>query len=252
MQKYIINLFGLEKYENLRKIPKNSFYNQEWFSKSNENLFVKNIESIYLIWALNKTNINIEEYKTDEYNYSEIYFVNVQMKSMKKYNEIMELLHSMIPNPLILLISCENEFQISAATKRINKVDKTKQVIQEYFKTGIIDKNNILNDFQLDLNTKNQSFDNFYRFYNDYCMKIFSYNIYEITWTYKTIDKNNYWDLSILYNVYHKALLELKSLEYEKAQMLSMWDQATLHLSIVEKTKQIHIIQSNMKKVFSI
>jgi hypothetical protein len=105
------------------------------------------------------------------------------LKSITKIDDIIKIIHNIIPNPCIITLQYNDYIYISTATKRINKNDKTKQVIEEYFDTSKLDLDylsEIEKEFLKDINIKNNSFENFKRFYLDISNKIFIFNIQEL------------------------------------------------------------------------
>ena len=248
----LIEIFLLKEYENIRKIQKNIFYKEDNFSKSYEKLFTKDVDSIYIISALNKNSINISNYKTEEHNYSEIYYLYVSLKSDKNITEINKIIHSIIPNPCIIILWYSDSIIISTATKRISKNDKTKQVIEDYFITDKIDleyQTDIEKEFIKDISLINNSFENFRRFYTDISNKILIIKISNLRWWYKKTSLENIWKLLEYYNEYKKLNIELSSINTEYKNEISMWWKAIIYSKIVEKEKEIEKIKEDIKNI---
>lgn len=252
MLEKIINIFGLEKYQNIRKIPKNTFYKQDDFNKTNEKLFLKEIESINLISALNKTNINIKEYENEERIYLEIYFLIVELKSKDRVNEIANIIQTFIPNPSIIILKFTDEVKICSANKRKSKAEKDKQVIEDFFISNWIDLELLENsdeNFLKDLDIHKNSFENFYRFYTGFSDKIFMHNIKNIIWEYK----NPKWiDLEKL----KKFNKEIKNFEKEKnilenqyKEEIEMWEKAKIFMKKSEIDKKINEIKNFINSI---
>jgi len=222
----IINILWLKEYENIRKISKNTFYKEDDFSKSNEKLFTNDIDSIYIISALNKNVINIAGYKTEEHNYIEIYYIYVSLKSNKRLSDIKKIIHNIIPNPCIIIFWYWNNIVISTATKRISKNDKTKQVIEDYYTTHKIDLDyltDIEKEFLEDIKLTNNSFENFKRFYIDFSNKILIIRMSELRWWYIKTNLENIWKLLELYKNNKRILIDITNLNKEYDLEIAMW-----------------------------
>lgn len=248
----IIEILWLEKYQNIRKIPKNTFYKALDFSKTNEKIFTNDIENIFIISAINKNNINILDYKTDELNYSEIYYLFVSLKSDKKISDIHKIIHTIIPNPVVLILNYKDNIIFSTAKKRINKNDKTKQVIERYFITEKIDINYLNNtdkEFLDDIYITKNSFENFFRFYMDISNKIVIFNLVNIRWWYKKTHLENIDKLIKRLDDIKKIELEITLLESEYKNEIAMWPKAVLHSKIVKKKQEIKNIEEEIKNI---
>lgn len=252
MKNRLIEIYWLKEYENIRKIPKNTFYKEDDFNKTYEKLFTKDVDSIHIISALNKNIINISTFKNDDYNYSEIYYIFVSLKSKTKIEDIIKIIHNIVPNPCVITLQYNENIYISTATKRINKNDKTKQVIEEYFDTSKLDLDylsEIEKEFLEDINIKNNSFENFKRFYLDISNKIFIFNIQELRWGYKKTSVENIDMLINKFKNYKKIKNELITIESNFKEEITMWAEAILHTQIVEKKKELEKIIKEIKEV---
>lgn len=248
----IIEILWLEKYQNIRKIPKNTFYKALDFSKTNEKIFTNDIDSIFVLSALNKNNINISDYVTDELNYSEVYYIFVSLKTDKKIWDITKIIHTIIPNPVVLILNYKDNIIISTAKKRINKNDKTKQVIERYFITEKIDieyLSNFEKEFLDDIYLTKNSFENFFRFYVDISSKIIIFNLLEIRWWYKKISLENIDILTKKLDEIKKLEWEIFLLESEYKNEIAMWPKAILHSKIVKKKQEIKNIEEEIKNI---
>lgn len=248
----IIEILWLEKYQNIRKIPKNTFYKIDDFSKTNEKIFTNDIENIFIISAINKNNINILDYKTDELNYSEIYYLFVSLKSDKKISDIHKIIHTIIPNPVVLILNYKDNIIFSTAKKRINKNDKTKQVIERFFITEKIDINYLINtdkEFLDDIYLTKNSFENFFRFYMDISNKIVIFNLVNIRSGYKKTHLENIDKLIKRLDDIKKIEWEITLLESEYKNEIAMWPKAVLHSKIVKKKQEIKNIEEEIKNI---
>ena len=116
----------------IRNLPKKVFYEQADFSKAERELFTSDVESIYLIGAMNQQTMQIAEIKSEEYVYAEIDWIYVKLRAHKQARKITQLLHKSLPNPLVCIIeSHQGKWQLSAAHKRLNKNSASKTIVEE-------------------------------------------------------------------------------------------------------------------------
>lgn len=241
MQERIIQILWLQDYQTIKRIPKKEFYDEEDFSRQHEKLFTSWVDSIVLLSALNKDTINIAPHITEEHDYQEVYYIHITLKSLKKASEVCSIIHSIIPPSCVLMLSYGSKCIFSVAQKRINKNDKNKQVIEQIHITPVIDlehteqqEQKFLDDISL---TKN-NFDTFKRFYLDISGKIFIFLLSDIRWWYITTKLEN---LPLLYEQYN-LLIDIDSrlvhMQQEYNNLLSLGEQAKLHIEIRKLQKR--------------
>ena len=248
----LLDILDLKKYENIRKIPKNTFYKEDDFNRINEKMFTSFIDTIYIITALNKNVINITDYKTEDYNYSEIYYIYVSLKELNKTDEIIKIIHSIIPNPCIVILWYNEKIILSTAKKRISKNDKTKQVIEDFFITEGIKLEYLSNEekeFIEDIKLTKNSFENFMRFYVDISNKILIFNLQEIIWWYRKTHLENMDKLLYKYKEVKEFEREKSALEKEYKDEVAMWQQAALHSKMVELDEKLEQLKKTIKEI---
>lgn len=164
-----------------KRLTKKQF--KENFSlKANEKkILTDNIDNITLEYFLSKNTINILPYIDEEKDYSEVAFVRVDISNRNKVKQIADIIQN-IPHLLIVIFSFENSICINISPKRINKADSNKLVVEENYFTKWIDLDSIdalEKEFISKLDIHNQSFTDFFSFYNSYLDKIIAFNASE-------------------------------------------------------------------------
>lgn len=140
MKELVYNLLEFEKSTIANKrLPKNAFYNTLDLSKKEEKIIQEDIDSIYILTVYNKNTINIESYLDDEFNYSEIDWIFVNLNNNKKCKSVLELIHKLIPNQTIVVLSYEDNICFSTTIKKLNKVEMGKVVIDKIIASPWID-----------------------------------------------------------------------------------------------------------------
>ncbi|WP_215142164.1 DUF4391 domain-containing protein [Exiguobacterium qingdaonense] len=154
-----------------RKIPKKAFFTQANLSKSEKEMFTSQIESIYLLSVMNEQSMNIPVYQVDEFNYSEVVWIYVELRDMKNINRIIGTIHKAIFNPVVLVLSSpEGHFLMSTSHKRLNKNDKTKVVVDQPTKTDWFNPQEDDTPYTKLMNSlfvSNLSFESLYSIYED-------------------------------------------------------------------------------------
>lgn len=117
---------------NKQRVPVKMLIDQLQPTPANKRLIESHVASIYLVSLLNEQTIHYRAYKDDEYSYQAIYVLQVTLKKDDQLTDLSVQLHSAFPEPTILLMDYASDREwISAAPKRINRVDTTKTVLDD-------------------------------------------------------------------------------------------------------------------------
>lgn len=117
---------------NKQRVPVKILIDQLQPTPVNKRLIESHVASIYLVSLLNEQTIHYRAYKDDEYSYQAIYVLQVTLKKDDQLTDLSVQLHSAFPEPTILLMDYASDKEwISAAPKRINRLDTTKTVLDD-------------------------------------------------------------------------------------------------------------------------
>jgi hypothetical protein len=159
----------VEKYINFpvkildKRIPKKELL-ENLNLNSSQKKYLKEIEKISILFLLNKDTINILPFIDEIYDYSSILVLEVTLKSDKHLKQLSSILQ-LIPQNLMIFFIYDDKITLSLASKRINKNDPTKMVIEkEYIFT--FDNSNDLAKLDFSKAIKTNLFV-FYRYYID-------------------------------------------------------------------------------------
>ena len=189
MQEELDAIFGFSALtiNQSRNIPKASFYEHDDFTNSRKKLFTEDIEKIRIIAICDKNTINIEPLVNEDRVYKEIFFLQVELKDRSNHKKISEIIHQIIPNPVVILFTFGNELLVSAAPKRLSKQEKGKIVVEGEFNSiwvDLKDSNEERKKFLRNLHLKNFRFDNLYLFYADITKSVIFSSFIELAETY--------------------------------------------------------------------
>ena len=95
------------------------------------------IFSMHLVSILNEQTIHIRLFKDDNYSYQSIYVFMIELKKDDSIVSLSNLIHSVFPEPTILVYKIQDSYYISLAEKRINKVEEGKTVVEDVIITHI-------------------------------------------------------------------------------------------------------------------
>lgn len=113
------------------RIPVKTLVEQLQAEPSQKKLLETHIASIYLVSLLNEQTIRIRVYKDDNYSFMAIYVLQIELKASDQLSDLCELIHSAFPESTLLLLKYKDIEYLSSASKRINRNDKTKTVVED-------------------------------------------------------------------------------------------------------------------------
>lgn len=113
------------------RIPVKTLVEQLQAEPSQRKLLETHVASIYLVSLLNEQTMRIRAYKDDYYSFMAIYILQIELKANDQLSDLCELIHSAFPESTLLLLKYKDKEYLSSASKRINRSDKTKTVIED-------------------------------------------------------------------------------------------------------------------------
>lgn len=162
------------------RIPKNTFINNPeiQLKREEKTLLKEEIDNIYLMYSLKPTWLNISKYEDDDIRYEEIEILKVKVNNENKYMKVCELLQKYIQYPILVVVEYKNKIRINAAIKKINKVDRSKLIVEEMICTDWINLDNLNAKESLfiqSLSISNLNRNNLFSLYDDYVNRIKGY-----------------------------------------------------------------------------
>ena len=126
--------------------------------------YLKEIEKINLLYLLNKDTTTIPPFVDETNDYSSILVLEVILNSDKHIKQLSSILQ-LIPQNLMIFFIYDDKITLSLASKRINKNDPTKMVIEKEYIFTFEDKN-LLEKLDFNKAPKTNLF-MFYKYYID-------------------------------------------------------------------------------------
>ncbi|ASK64229.1 hypothetical protein CFK37_19795 [Virgibacillus phasianinus] len=231
MRRQLIDIFDMPKKTIFnRKIAKKQFYEQGQLTPDEKELLTTEIESIYLLAICKQDTIKISKYVNEDKRYEEIYWLSVSFKTINRYERMVKLFHKVLPNPIVIIASDENEnISISAAHKRINNNDETKIAVGNVIQSPWIklsDVNDGVQRFLQRIRFNNLSYSNLWAFYESVHSAITMSLLIENISTYPKISTSSEELLPLItsFNDVDKSIDQLRQLQKEQLDFGGRWN----------------------------
>ncbi|MBM7707204.1 hypothetical protein JOD03_002143 [Chryseomicrobium aureum] len=244
MREWLINRLQIPQRTVLnRKIPKKAFFTQTDLSTTEKELFTSDIEGMHLISVMNQQSMNIPSFQDDEFNYSEVVWIYVDLRITKNINKIASAIHKAIPNPVVLVAgSSEGRILLSTSHKRLNKNDKTKVVVEQPTITDWFnprEEDTAYSKFLNALVVSNLSFENLYSIYEDIQQLIKCEEVIQLVGTIPTSKDKREEVVNILRNV-QKHRKNIEQLQLEQKGQVDFGKKMELHMKIKRQEQEIN------------
>lgn len=219
-----------------QRIPVQTIVDAHELGRAEEKLLRNHISSIYLIAALNESTISVRTHKDEDMVYEEIHILDVQLKQTKKLSSLNQKLHSLFPNPTLIIYTNEKSHIYSLALKHMNKYEPNQAVIDEVFLSESSEFTDKVSKKFLDrTNLKNLEANNLKDFYLELIKIIYQQRLISII--------DDYPD-SVLDAT--KVKEALKDLEYLQAQLNKVKEEAT-SLRTMRSKMENHMKQKELE-----
>jgi len=253
MRSQLIDFFHMPKKTVFnRKIAKKQFYEQGQLTPDEKELLTTEIDSIYLLSICKQDTLNIPKYVNEDKQYEEIYWLSISFKTINRYERMVKLFHKVLPNPIVIIASDENEnISISAAHKRLNNNDETKVVVENIIQSPWIKLSDINNGVQRFLNRicfNNLSYSNLWAFYESVHSAITMSSLIENISTYPKISTSSEDLLPLItsFNDVDKIIDQLQQLQKEQ---LDFGEKMELHMKVKKREQEKEQILIQIKEL---
>ncbi|MDH6312657.1 hypothetical protein M2137_001432 [Parabacteroides sp. PFB2-10] len=118
-----------------KRIPKKEIFIHGKLSKSERDIITERIEEVRLKYVLNKFTFPMEIVVNETERFDCILFAQVSLRKELATQKINRLMQEVIPSPLIVIFSLEDNLLFASAIKRLNRNEQEKVVVEEYHQT---------------------------------------------------------------------------------------------------------------------
>lgn len=147
---------AIENIWNTISFPTTAFLNKPIFKKlflenagikaNDKKLFQKNVKNVYWKYTLKPLTCPVRDYRDNEREYLEVAVLQVEMNSRKDHKRIAEIIHRVIPYPLMLGFCIENtDIALSIAPKRFSQTEHGAFVAERFYTTNWINSEELDN-----------------------------------------------------------------------------------------------------------
>lgn len=209
-------------------------------------LINESISNIYIKGVLDESTSKYKTFSDEIVLYETIIFIEIDLSKSNNIELINSKIHEVFPNPLIILYRFQDEYMLTSATKRLNKVDSTKSIIKEYFSTDFFEDNNQSKKFFENFDKNLISLFNFKELYIMYSQIIYTQRLIKYFEDYPLEIKN----ISNVINTLHKIDIiekEIKKLKIKYNDESMMASKMKVHMIIVDKTEELNKYINNLK-----
>ncbi|PKK88401.1 MAG: DUF4391 domain-containing protein [Candidatus Wallbacteria bacterium HGW-Wallbacteria-1] len=120
-----------------KRVPKKQFLESCELVASDKKLFRENVKNVYWEYTLKPSTCPVLPFRDNEREYLEVAVLRVEMNFQKGHKRIAEIIHRVIPYPLMLGLYTETgEFALSIAPKRFSQAEHGAFVAERFFTTG--------------------------------------------------------------------------------------------------------------------
>lgn len=144
---FVVTKIGFPESAYLHKrIAKKMFLENGSLTTSDKKLFRENVKNVYWEYTLKPSTCPVLPYRDNEREYLEVAVLQVEMNSEKGHKRIAEIIHRVIPYPLMLGFYTESgDIALSIAPKRFSQAEHGAFVAERFYTTGWMNSE-VLND----------------------------------------------------------------------------------------------------------
>jgi hypothetical protein len=234
-----------------KRIPKKMFYEKTELSKQEIKVFTDLIESVRLVSILNKDSINIDKNVTEDYSYTDIAVICADISDISKSDRVTKIIHESVPNPLLLVLRSESHFIISAATKRLLRIEKDITAIEECVSSTIMDMSVFMAADLAFLDSMKMTLipgNDVYQFYIELVNRIFLTRIVELIGYYPRVF-NRMSEVRQLWAETDHVKQELRILQNRKDKETQFGEKMNLYIKIKRLEMNLELLLDQLKEV---
>jgi len=233
------------------KIAKKTFYEQGGFNKNEVSMFVDEVESIRLVGVLNSDSTSIQRHVTEEYNYTDVAIIYVELKGKARYQSVARIIQQSIPYPVLVVLGYEGSIIFNAALKRNNLVEANKIVIDELCFShwvNISDCKDIDGQFLEQVAVSTLPFDNLYKFYVELYNRIYLTKLIDLLSFYPS-NTGNLEVVKMLIRQITGLIQEIEGLKKQHDREKNFAKRMNIFTNYKELEGKLESLRKNLKEV---
>ncbi|MDA3862837.1 MAG: DUF4391 domain-containing protein [Deltaproteobacteria bacterium] len=168
-----------------KRVPKKQFFLNGELVSRDKKLFRNKVKNVYWEYTLKPSTCKVLPFMDNEREYLEVAILLIEMISQKGHKRIAEIIHRMIPYPLMLCFYTETDkFALSIAPKRFSQVEQGAFVVERFFSTKWMDGSDLTpqeSSFIESLAWSNMSIQNYATLYKGWVERFTGYECSEMS-----------------------------------------------------------------------
>ncbi|XOB63883.1 DUF4391 domain-containing protein [Deferribacteres bacterium DY0037] len=176
------------------RVAKKLFLENEELSAGDKKLIREGVKNIYWAYTLKPSTCPVIPYRDNEREYLEIAVLEIELNKPKGYKRIAEIIHRLIPYPLLIGFADERNIALSIAPKRYSQAEKGVYVAEHFYTTEWINCTAPVEyekDFLESLNWSKQKLHNVYTLYGSWQDCFIGYECGKLSGEFKLGDRNS-------------------------------------------------------------
>lgn len=170
-----------------KRVYKKLFFDNTKLTVTDKKWFTKDIDTIHWVYSLKPSATLIPALKEEHYTYDEIAVIEVELENDGHCKRLADIVHRVIPYPLLISFKGEDWVRLSVADKRFNLADNQAATLDEYWVTNRLyadAANKVDIAFLLQMDYDRQPRLNLKRFYKGWIEAFITYKTALITGEY--------------------------------------------------------------------
>lgn len=161
------------------RITKKMLLENDSLSVSDKKLITEDLDRLHWQYTLKPETITIAPFQSEDLDYREIAVLYGVLRNSHRAKKLSEVLQRLIPYPLLLILENEDNLRLSLAMKRQNLADKQKLTVELFFDSewlSEVSSKEVIELFIQSLDSKQFSWENFYKFYLSLIERVLALN----------------------------------------------------------------------------
>lgn len=228
-----------------KRVYKKLFFENAKLTSTDKKWFTKDIDTVKWMYSLKPSATLIHALKEEHYTYDEIAVIEVKLQNDDHCKRLADIIHRVIPYPLLIVFMCEEWVRLSVADKRFNLAENQAATLKECWVTHRLEEGHqkgVDKAFIKQMNYERQSRLNLKLFYRGWIEAFIAYKTALISGVYKVPDTNEQKLIQVrALNEYRKIEQEIEELRGKLNKVEAFNEQVKLNMCIKKLEKQLNI-----------
>lgn len=122
-----------------KRVYKRFFHEHAKLGATDRKAFSEDIDTIIWQYTLKPSTVPILSYQDGSIEYLEVAVIQINLKTQRRTARIIEIVHRIIPYPIVLVFVFDSLILVSLANKRLSRAEHDAIVAEDFTDTGWID-----------------------------------------------------------------------------------------------------------------